>query len=386
MRKLNKSSIAYIFVFSLVVGVIGFCNAHNLVKFYVDDEVDYNEWNADLGNKFETDVATTFFEKFQFVNMNGAFRNLLGQREMNGVIKLNNGYLLTTVVYVDDNTLQSYANSVEALNNYLENRGTKLVYAMTPYTLSKYDPQLPVGVEDYGNDDADRLLEMLDNVGIDTIDFRKIMHEDGINQYDMMYKTDHHWNTAAGFYAYGILEDYIVNKTGCDVDERISDQSQYTITTYENWHLGSRGQRTGRYFAGIDNFDLYIPNFETSIQNDAGAVGNMQDMVLDMAPLQNHDYTSRYTYDFVLGNSLAHYKNLNCRNDIKILIVTDSFGKAVNPYLIMGFSEIAYVYDADVSSVAPEYIEAYDPDIVILMYYVENALVDEAYNFQGFIK
>ena len=49
------------------------------------------------------------------------------------------------------------------------------------------------------------------------------MHEDGIDQYDMMYRTDHHWTTEAGFYAYGILEGYIVEKTGCNVDARVSD-------------------------------------------------------------------------------------------------------------------------------------------------------------------
>jgi hypothetical protein len=378
------SSMMYIILFALLIVLVGFISAKNLVNFYVNDEVDYNEWSADLGDKFETDVATTFFEKFQFVNLNGAFRNLLGQQEMNGVVKLNNGYLLTTIGYVDDDTLQGYADSVAYLNYYLQSRGTYLVYAMTPYTSGKYNPQLPVGVEDYGNNDADRLMAMLDRYGIDTIDFRDKMYEDGIDHYDMMYKTDHHWNTEAGFYAYGILEDYIVGKTGCKVDERISNIDNYTVTKYKNWHLGSRGQRTGRYFAGIDDFDLIIPNFETQIQNDAGDVGNMQDIVINMEPLSKKEYTSRYTYDWVLGNSLGHYINLNSENDTKILIVTDSFGKAVNPFLMMGFSEIEYVYDRDVSGINPNYIEEYDPDVVILMYYADNAMGNGAYTFDGF--
>lgn len=384
MKKSNISSLVYIIVFVLLIGLIGAISAKNLIDFYVNDEVDYNEWSVDLGDKFETDVATTFCEKIQFVNINGFFRNILGQKEMNGVIKLNNGYLLTPIGYVDDSTLQSYSNSVVVLNNYLEARGTDLVFAMTPYTSSKYDPELPVGIEDYGNDDADRLLSMLRDADIDTIDFRTEMHKDGIDQYEMMYKTDHHWNTKAGLYAYGILEEYISEHTGCNVDERISDESQYTITTYKNWHLGSRGQRTGRYFAGIDDFDLYIPNFETIIENDAGDVGNMQDLALDMRSLQNREYTSRYTYDSVLGKSLGHYVNLDCQNDVKVLIITDSFSEAVNPYLMMGFSEIQYVHDADVSIVNPDFIESYDPDVVVLLYYTENAMREGAYNFQGF--
>lgn len=385
MRKREKvSCIMYVVVFFMAVVVLGVLSFGKLARFYVRDEVDYNEWSADLGSRLETDIATTFFEKFQFVNLNGGIRNFLGQREMNGVVKLNNGYLLTTLKYSSDEFLSDCSASIAALDAYLEARGTALLYAATPYTLGKYDSQLPEGVDDYGNLNIDRFLLMLKEAGVDTIDFRETMYADGINHYDMMYKTDHHWTTEAGFYAYGILEDYIVEKTGCKVDEKVSDIQNYTITNYKEWHLGSRGQRTGRYYAGIDDFNLIIPNFETSIQNDGGTVGSMQDLVVNMEPLAKKQYTSRYTYDNVLGRALGHYVNLNSENEIKILIITDSFGKAVNPYLMMGFREINYVYDVDVSCVTPEYIEAYDPDVVILMYYSGRLSDGKGFNFQEF--
>lgn len=362
---------AYIAVFLVIIIGLGFLSYRKLTKFYINQEKDYNEWTPDLGSKFETDIASTFFNKFGFVNLNGAVCNALNQPCMNGVVKLNNGYLLTTLPYSSDEVLRTYADSTIRFDEYLKNRGTVLVYANTPYTSSKYDPQLPIGINDYGNDNCDRFLQMLKDAGVDTIDFRETMHDDGIDQYSMMYKTDHHWTTKAGLYAYGILEDYIVDKTGCDVDERISDIQNYTVTTYKKWHLGSRGQRTGIYYAGIDDFDLIIPNFDTSIQNDAGTVGNMQDLMINMEPLANKDYTSRYTYDSVLGGSIGHFTNLDCKNDIKVLLITDSFGKAVAPYLAMGFAQIDYVYDADVSGVTPEFIESMDPDVVIMMYYPE---------------
>jgi len=385
-RKLN--SILFIIVFVLLTLGMGIKSFFNLMTFYIEDKLDYNEWTSDLGNKFETDIATAFFEKFQFVNLNGAIRNLLGQHEMNGVVKLNNGYLLTTNPKYSSEQLLNAANNVAAFSDYLESRGTSVVYAVTPYTSSPYDPQLPAGVQDYGNDNIDRMIVLLDYAGVDTIDFRTEMYEDGINQYDMMYKTDHHWTTMAGFYAYKILEDYITEQTKCNVDERVSNIDNYTVTTYKNWHLGSRGQRTGRYFAGIDDFQLIIPKFKTLIQNDAGIIGSMQDLVINMAPLKNREYTSRYTYDNVLGKALGHYVNLDCKNDIKILLITDSFGKSVAPYLMMGFGEIDYIYDADISAVSavtPEYIESCDLDVVILMYYA-GCFSDNmaAYSFCGY--
>lgn len=378
------SSIAYFIIFGLVIVMMGIMSFRNLMKFYVNDEVDYNEWTVDLGSKFETDVATTFFKKFQFVNVNGAIRNILGQREMHGVVKLNNGYLHSPIAYVDDTTLQGYADNLSDFNFYLKERGTDLVFAVPPYTSGKYDPQLPEGIVDYGNDDVDRLVEYIHLTGVDIIDFRETMYEDGINHYDMMYRTDHHWNTAAGFYAYEYLEDYIINATDCKVDKRVSNLDNYTIKTYREWHLGSRGRMTGRYFAGIDDFNLYIPNFDTTIQNEEGVVGSMQDIVINMEPLSDKNYLTRYTYDSVLGDSLGHYVNLDCDNDIKILFITDSFGKAVAPYLMMGFSELLFVYEGDLFTITPDYIESYDPDVVIMLYYITGAMMEDRYNFQGF--
>lgn len=381
MRK--KAAIGYLLIFVILIGGIGLLSEKNLFDFYVNVETDYNEWSASLGNKFETDIATTFYEKFQFVNVNGLFRKMIGQREMNGVIKLNNGYLYTTMEYVEDERIIDYGNRVVALERYLSNRGTKFVYVMAPCTSGKYDPQLPVGVSDYGNDNADRMVSYLKEQGIDSIDLRERMHEDGINHYDMMYRTDHHWNTKAGFYAYQVLEEYIVNQIGCHVDPRISDESQYTIRTYENWHLGSRGQRTGVLFAGIDDFDLYLPNFETKILG-AGKEGNVQDVAISMEPLANRKQTSKYTYDWVFDPTFGYYVSQTADNDIKLMMLADSFGKAVNPYLIMAFSEFTGVFNMQVSSVNPEFIEQYDPDVVVMLYFPESAMKEESYSFQGF--
>ena len=379
----NTKIISYIWgvVFFIIVMVMGAASLVKLVKFYVNDETDYNEWTVELGNKFETDVTTNFFNKYQFVNLNGAMRNLLGQQEMNGVVKLNNDYLCTTYPICSDETLLLYTDRVSDLNHYLEEKGIELLYAQTPYTVSKYDSQLPAGIEDYGNDNLDRFLEMLANKGVDTIDFREEMYKDGINQYDMMYKTDHHWTTEAGFYAYQKIEKYLIKKLGCEVDERVSDIANYEMENYEKWHLGSNGQRTGIYYGGIDDFKLIVPEFETLIDNGKFTT-SADKMLYNREPLENREYTSRYTYDHVLGNVLGHFKNLKAHNDVKILIVADSMSKCVNPYLIMSVAEVKTVSNYESSSLTKELIEEYKPDAVILIYYP--GLVTEEMSGFGF--
>ena len=381
----KHSNYLYIVVLGLAIFGLGVPSFGKLLNYYINDVVSYNEWTPELGNEFETNIASTFYKKMWFVNVNGAIRNVLNQPEMNGVIKLNNGYLLSPRNKCSDDKIKEFVDNTVIFNEYLQEKGIQLVYAATPYTCSKYDDELLEGIEDYSNYNIDRLVFGLREAGIDTIDFREEMHNDGINQYDMMYRTDHHWTTEAGFYAYGILEDYIRGKTGCDVDSRISDINNYTVTRYNKWHLGSNGQRTGIYYAGIDDFDLILPDFNTRLQDANGNVGTMQEMMINTDPLKVKDYTSRYTYDFVLGKTLGQYVNLEAKNDVKLLVITDSFGKAVNQYLSLGFKEVYFVDNVNVSSITPELIESYKPSVVIMLYY-SGAISDDSvsYLFSGF--
>ncbi|WP_026662083.1 alginate O-acetyltransferase AlgX-related protein [Butyrivibrio proteoclasticus] len=358
----------YTTIFVALIAILGTLSLSKLCNFYINDEKDLIEWTPQLGSKFETEVASNFSNKFEFINLNGAVRNLIGQKSMNGVIKLDNTYLLTTMNHCSDESIDKFADNLSAFNTYLDSKGIPLLYASTPYTLSKYGSELPTGVEDYGNDNIDRLIAALNSRNIDTIDFRQTMHDDGIEHYDMMYRTDHHWTTEAGFYAFGKIEDYIVSKTGCTIDPRVSDIKNYTITNYPKWHLGSRGQRTGIYYAGIDDFNLILPDFDTSISGYS-KTGTVQDVMINMQPLENRNYRSKHTYDFVLGGTLGHYNNLNSPNDLKILFITDSFGYAVGEYMIMDFKEVEYQYDQNSKNITPDYIEKYNPDVVVMLCY-----------------
>lgn len=370
MKKI--SSILYLLILLLLICCIGLVSFFSLIHYYVEDDVVNNEWTADMGSKAETDLSVNFLGKQFLLNLNGGMRRLLSQREMNGVIKRDNGHLFEPFQKAPEETLESYSGLFSQLDGWADEimgRDVPLLYCTVPCSVDPYDPGLPAGTEDYGNEDIDRFLYYLREKGVDTMDFREEMHRDGIDIDSMMYVTDHHWTTEAGLYAYGKLEDYLKEKLRCETDERIRDISNYTITTYHRWHLGSYGQRTGSWFAGIDDFDLITPNFKTQITNGSES-GTMQELIYNTEPLQKRDYLSRYTYDAVLDKALSGYVNLDCKNDKKILLITDSFGKAVAPFLIMGFGEMRYMYDGTILDVTPEYLEEYRPDAIIVLSYV----------------
>lgn len=369
--------ICFIVVFVLVVPVLGTISFGKLVNFYVNDVVDYNDWSVASGNKFETDTATSFFQKFNFVNLNGAVRKLLGQHSMNYVTRLNNGVLTETFGYVADEELRGIADSIISLKDYLQEKGIPFIYAVTPYSTSKFDPQIPLGVADYGNENLDRLRKMLEDGGVDLIDLRETMYAEGINQYDMFYRTDHHWNTRGGFYAYTKILDRLNGVMPCPVDPAVRDLSNYTITNYPEWHLGSRGQRTGIYFAGIDDYELITPNFGTSLTS-GDETGTFESLIINMTPLQTRNPESKWTYDHVCGNAVTRpYINNNAWNDKKLLIMSDSFGVVVDPYFILSYREVRQMKEG----LTTEYILDYQPDAVIMFYFIVNSLSAEICSF-----
>ena len=366
----------YGFLFVLILFSFGIGSGYRVVKFWIDDTPINSDWSLDLGSKGEIEYIANFWGKFSFLNLNAFMRNLLGQREMNGIVKLNNGYLFTPTAFVDDETLERNAASLANLNRLLSRTDTEFLVAIAPDTISKYDPQLPPGTEEYVNDNLDRLIPMIEEQGINVMDFREVIHEDGLDQYTLMYKTDHHWKTTTGFYAYGKLADWIEERTGVGVDEEIRNIENYSITTYKNWHLGSRGERTGAMFAGIDDFDLILPEFETMV-TDGERTGTFEELFFNYGPFSEKDVTARATYVTALGPACGNYKNLLASNDLKILMVGDSFSEAVCAYMNISYGEIRYFYCLELDQFTVGYIEDYDPDVVICLYYPEN-IFDES--------
>ncbi|MBR0171877.1 MAG: hypothetical protein IJQ21_03720 [Lachnospiraceae bacterium] len=389
MKKLTVR--LFILVFLLLVPVLGLVNVYQYYSFRLTGTVEYTEWGTQLDSKLETDIASAFYRKLTLVDLNGAVRNLLGQQEMNLITKLDNGKLILGVPESGNENLEMRADRLAALRDYLAAKGTEMLFVACPYEESNYDPQLPAGVTDYANDNCNRFLPMLEARGIDTMDIRAEMHSDGIDHYDMMYRTDHHWTTEAGMYTYNKLKDYLVAKTGCDVDERVGDPEYYTATTWPKHHLGYYGQRTGRWFAGIDDFTLYTPQFDTLIEwvagERSGQGGRLEDAFYDLTALETKDYSSRYTYDLVLGGmSISENRIVNhlAKNDLKVLVVSNSFYKAVCPFMITAFRDVSYIHESSVPRMMTRAnMDISDFDAVIFLYELSIIGNDGPFTFLG---
>lgn len=370
-------------MFCIVLFFFGVLGDYKLQRYYVYDELDYNEWTVDSGDKLESEYASNFYKKMQFVNLQGLTSKVLGQHKLNGVVKMKNGYLMQEMMLADDAVLESNAEAVKELENYISQWDGKLLYVTVPYIVDKYDPQLPAEVSDNGNKNLDTMRKDIEALNIPSLDLREAIHDTGISQYNLWYKTDHHWSTRGGFFAYTLIAKYLQDNGWAEIDEKVCNLDNYTITTYPKWHLGSNGQRTGIYYAGIDDFDLILPNFDTSIENlNKGIIGKFQDVCIDTTELSNRNYESRYTYDHVMGVSGGNFNNSQAQSDKKVLVIGDSMSSAVCPYIILSFQEMRYLGNWVTPVLSKDFLDEYQPDIVIMMYYPNRIISTEGYTFQ----
>ncbi|MDY4573601.1 MAG: hypothetical protein SPD90_00925, partial [Intestinibacter sp.] len=140
----------------------------------------------------EDGMNTEYVLEDECVKLYGAFQNLLDKKVVNDVdiskdvIKLNNGYLSfyghkeLDVTEIVDNTVD--------FNEFLKSENIPLLYVQAPFKISKYDNQTPDGITDYNNKKADDYLREISNAGIDTLDLRELIKEDGIDHYSMFFK------------------------------------------------------------------------------------------------------------------------------------------------------------------------------------------------------
>lgn len=377
-ERMKQNNILFAVVFFTFILVFGVIADNNLYRFKYYGETNSNYEFGETEGNIKTEYVVNFPWKVQLVDFNGLVRNMVGQREMNGVIKLNNGYLTEIAPALSDTAVATNAAAIIAYNNYCNEHGIQLVYVNPAYKISKYDDELPIGVTDGHNDTVDNLLSHLQDGGVDVIDLRKCMFDDAINQYALYYKTDHHWTTEGAFYGYQKIAIWISDKTNTYLDKSLLDINNYNIDTYPQWHLGTRGQRTGALFAGIDDYDLIYPKFETRIHNiEDGNISSLKNALVRMDVFQNRNVQSRYTYDSAYKlNDINSLESLDAKTNLKVLLLSDSFKQAIKPYMLLTYDEF---HVSDYGTLSTSVLQKYQPDVVVILPWPGYFQTDDTY-------
>jgi len=309
--------------------------------------------------------------KATYINFNGLMARAMGQRGMNNVVKLDNGYLAD--LYGKEDVRMAAARMTQ-LCRAQERTGKYFLFVMTPRKVPKYEDILPAGYIDYSNQNADDMLEMLRSVNVPVLDLRDEIRRDGLSYADVFFKTDHHWRPEAGFWAFTKLVDYLSESgIAVPVDPLYTDIEHYDVKVYPDWFLGSLGKRTGIYYAGVDDISVITPKFETNLsleipQKGISKSGSFAEVGYRSGMVAKNHFTSNpYALYGHSDSSGKAYRNENAPLDLKILTIRDSYACVATTFLPLVATqcdELDMRYFGGGSF--REYYEAFDPDVLIV--------------------
>lgn len=335
-----------------------------------DEKITFEEWIDEVKLAYVNDVEG----KDVFINVNGLFARLTGRTVYNEVSILNNGMLLYDVV--EDLDMKPLANGVSDFDEFLSENDIPFLFIQAPIKTDLGNTLVPYGVVNNGNKDADELLGELNKNGVETMDLRPILVQTPEDVAENFYKTDHHWNVKGAFKAFGeVLAVLDAQFPEAEIDLSLADRENWTSEVYEDWFLGSRGKRVGVFFGGIDDLEIYKPKFKTDMScyvmhHRAYYDGDFTDAVIREEYLDEPDYFDENPYCVHIGGEypLVHHVNRLAKNDLKILLIKESFALPFQCYLSTAVKELDVIdprrYTA---STVAEYVATSQPDMVIMM-------------------
>lgn len=279
---------------------------------------------------------------------------------------------------VENTDMSQVLSNIVDFNEYLKNQGIDFMYVQSAVKEDIYDSQY---VDEYGltleSTLANELVEGLDSLGIDVMDMRSIIHEDGLNCYDQFFVTDNHWNINMAFYAAGKIANRLNEDYGYNYDMSMYNLDNYDRVTYKDWLYGTVGRSVTLAKAGYDDIDIFYPKFETmlniKIPNlNMDNTGTFEETMINPVPFLRrstlyHGAFDAFAYSKPPLTEIANY-NATCNEDKKILVLRESFAGPVLPYLALGTGTLNAITPEGFTGSIKTYIEQMQPDMVIILY------------------
>lgn len=318
---------------------------------------------------------------YPFVNVNGLYQNLMQRNYMydadseNDTIKTTRGQLASVSSSVSKKKMKASVEELAATRDWLSAQGIPLLYVQAPGKLGFSEDGPMPGLENNTYQKLNDFLAELDKADIDYVDTREWMSGP-----DGFYDTDHHWTTETCFDIAAGLGRLLNSEYGFNIDEAALDASNYDFETHKDAFLGAEGRRTGRYYAGLDDFTVITPAFDTDFHVEIESKetghserdGSFEDTIMDSTKDTVHysfDDSAYYTY---WGGDYGRAEAVNNRidDDSSIVVIKDSYGIPVTAFLTNMFHKVNVIdiryYESD-KKIRDVIAEA-DPDMVMFIY------------------
>ena len=357
-----------------------------IVAIFENDQTDGYGKVVELTEKAETVFNEQIYGKDEFVDVYGLAQRILFKNYLEDsndptrdVVKLKNG-MLTFLQKKED--MVTRANHIAELQKNISEEGIPFIYIQAPYKI-RDNAELPKGLIDYANENADVLLKTLNEQQVETMDLREYFKEMPIQE--EYFITDHHWKIKTAFEAVNYISEILNNEYNFNTDNFYTDINHYHITTQENAYLGSIGKRNGKFYGGLDDFEYIVPNFETQLSvNKSGDVknGSFEDTIIVKDLLSDDILLNKYACYFGGDFPEIIIQNETSTSNKKILIIQDSYGLPFSSFLSLRVKELRTIDLRHFEGKEIEYIKEYKPDIVLMIYNSSSFYIEKNFQFE----
>ena len=353
---------------------------NGLVRGYIDAPNESNTLQK-VGNSlksFNGKVSEYFVFHDLAIHTYGGFQKLVNRTLIDDadisykVVKLSNGYLTFKNNHdVDYNGLKQY---LFELKKTCDSKGSKLIYVNKISKDTEDSEILPLYYPYVYYSHFKYIKPQLEANGISVLDFEDTIVEQNIDKYSLFFKTDHHWTPKAGLWVSQIITQKINEEYNWNLNTDLLNIKNFSIEKYPHSFLGSQGKRVGALYDGVDDFEVIKPEFDTSLSVNIEDIyfnqtGTFEETLLheeSITPdnLLNKDDTAYDTY--MRGNhSLVKITNNNIETGKSALLILDSYGCVVAPYLALEFKNLDCIDIRSYSDSVEDYIKVTSPDIII---------------------
>ena len=311
--------------------------------------------------------------KDELLSLNGGYAGLQGRTRYNGVQKMTNGMLTATIEEMADTS--RFADNLSRFCRFLEGKNIPFLFVLAPYKGPMAENLMPTGITDLTNKIADQAVAQLAEQKVPVLDLRNEMSQSKEQVERFFYRTDHHWNAEGAFYAFQRIMD-AVRASFPGIQMTFTDPALWEKHFIPNWWLGSHGRRVGPLFSGVEDMDYFLPAFQTAMSRYSPGVwvckGNFRQANIREWFLEQSNYMRMDSYFRYLGGGypLTYHRNPQAENQMKILLIGDSFKHPTECFMSTEFTAMDVLDPREYGKMSEmDYVKLNPPDMVILLNY-----------------
>lgn len=313
--------------------------------------------------ELESVINENLYQKMNFIETYALMQVLMDKREYNNFssIRDEDGYLhYASFFREDDERIFEYAMRVKRLQDYVQKKGSRVLFAVAPSKYISGVTRLRSGISPNDpNPTVDELLFYLNRLGVETLDYRELIPNENLDYESSFFKTDHHWTIPAAFEATRLLVERIAECFGEELDPQnyYTDIGHYEAVTYEKQMLGSMARKTGANFCPLEDFTALWPEFEGDFERVCYVAdtysqyeGSFEQVLMNEDILTDrHDIYSDSLYSLYLDGLCSYERIVNKEkpDGPSFFFIRDSYFSPVMAFLMPMCGKIEAIWSLE---------------------------------------